>query len=106
VLLRPTKTEKGLRVSGWCTERGGIVASLRGALAVVVSGENTGWTGFVLWGADGGIALGGADGIGEHWALMDSYERLPQKVRDDVLVAPEGMGIRIRRDTDSLAGRR
>jgi len=106
VLLRPTKEQKGLRVSGWSTERGGIVAPLKAALAVVVSGEDIGWVGFVLWGDNGGIALGGADGIGEPWALLNSYERLPQKVRDDVLIATAAIGVSMRRDTGSLAGSR
>jgi len=107
-LLRPPEGEKkSVRVSGWSMERGGIVAPLCCALAVIATGEHAGWVGFVLFSrGNGGIALGGAEGVGEPWALLESYDRLPQKIRDEVLSPPDVIGHLSKRDTDSLAGRR
>lgn len=78
-------------ITGFSLEEGGVVTSCHTALVVVTTGQYTGKTGWLAWGGNAGVAVSGGDGkiTGAVW--YPSFNSLPRKVQDIVLLPPESI---------------
>ena len=75
------------RFTGWSVLSGGFADELSVALVAVASGPESGKTGILLWGKDGGICMSGKNIIPA--AFVPSVDDVPLLVSDSVSVPPK-----------------
>lgn len=76
-------TESGVskRVTGWSIERGERACECFCALVSILTGKDAGWAGYLLWGGNGGIRLGGSHGRGQPAMFFASSSYFPDRVQ-------------------------
>lgn len=78
-------------ITGFSLEEGGVVTTCHTALVTVTTGQYMGKTGWLAWGGNAGVAVSGGEGkiTGAVW--YPSFNSLPRKVQDVVLLPPESI---------------
>lgn len=77
------------RVTGYSAVKDSV-AGIRTALVMILSGQESGRIEFALWSReDGGLQLGGREGIGTPWKFYESIEVFPKKVKAIIGLPPQ-----------------
>ena len=77
------------RITGWSSSRQSTLVDLHCALVAVLSGPRQGEAGYLLWGDDGGIRVGGGEGGRiKGAALAPSLDNLPKRMHEPLKLPP------------------